>query len=256
MIWFLDKHYSADVKEKFLNLTKVFALNEGSIVSKDSICTVIKVKVEEKFFYVKLYTGSGKGLRKYFGKSRCRAEWENLKFCQKLKINTPKIVAYGERAWPFRIRPYKGVLITEEVVKTRNLAEIAQQHPKLFKQQEWRAKVLGIVADYVGRLHRNHFIHTDLKLRNILVSGNVQKPAVYFFDMPAGKKLQGWAYRRGVKKDLAILNKSAAPYFSQTERLRFYLMYAIKPMLNKSTKNFVISVLNMCRKRYERARNK
>ncbi len=238
--WTLTKTYSPAVLDAFSSLEKVFSLAEGEIVSQDSICSVTKIKIDNRWFYIKRYKEAGKGLRKYIGRSRCRAEWENLEICQQLKINTPKVVAYGEESWLFNFNePRRAVLITEAVENAVDLEKMMDDHPEFFAHPAWRKKVSNILADYIGRLHKYDFIHRDFKARNILISKDVDNPKVYFFDMPAGDQVSSLKLTHGLKKDLFLLDRSIGKKISRSEKLRFYLVYKVIPRLTKAEKRFI-----------------
>ena len=241
--WTLTKTYPPAVLEAFSSLGKVFSLKEGEVVSQDSICTVTKLKIDNHEFYIKRYKEAGKGLRKYIGRSRCRAEWENLQICQQLKINTPKIVAYGEESWLFNFNePRHAVLITEAVENAVDLEKMMGEHPEFFAHPAWRKKVSNILADYIGRLNKYDFIHRDFKARNILISKEFDHPKVYFFDMPAGDQVSFVKLTHGLKKDLFLLDRSIGNKVSRSEKLRFYLVYKIIPRLTKEEKKFIRGV--------------
>ena len=76
--WTLNPEYATGVSgEAFADLDTVFAL-EGEQITSDPISTVHKVWVGGRYYYVKRYTGAGKNLRRYIGRPRIQAEWENL----------------------------------------------------------------------------------------------------------------------------------------------------------------------------------
>ncbi|WP_263081131.1 lipopolysaccharide kinase InaA family protein [Endozoicomonas sp. Mp262] len=209
----------------FGSLDRVFQLS-GKTITKDALSEVILFEAADTRFYVKRYTAAGKGLRKYLGKSRIRAEWENMLFFHQLGLPAAKVVAYGEeRRGGLFVR---GALITEELKATTDMARLAHQHDARLKDPKWLYPVLQQIAEIAKTLHRARFIHTDFKWRNILVTGD-SHPQVYLIDCPAGyqwpQRCCGKPVARGIIKDLACLDKVAKYHLSPSQRLRFYKWY-------------------------------
>ena len=193
---------------------------QGTLISKDSISWVKQCTLHGETFYVKYYKKAGKGLRRWFGRSRVRGEWENLHYFARLGIPTPPIIAYGEqRSWGgFQ----GGFLVTQALPNTCNLQQFFEEG--IYKQYAPQAlrRLIKHIAQYTKQLHSRQFVHKDLKWRNILVS-LTKRPSIYFIDCPLGGKV--WQQRRGQQKDLAHLDKLAKQYLSRTLRLYFYHCY-------------------------------
>ena len=116
--WYLDPTY-AGLRTEFGDLASVFAL-EGKRLTRDPLSEVVLIERDGVRYYVKRYWGAGKGLRRYIGRPRVKAEWQNLKNFAKWGIPTAPIVAYGlERKGGAFVR---GALITRELEHTRDLA--------------------------------------------------------------------------------------------------------------------------------------
>lgn len=239
-MWFVDKSYPKAVVEQFANLEKVFSLKGGDRVSSDSLSEVLRMEVNGVIYYVKRYSFGGKHLRKYIGRSRCRAEWENLIYFQQLGIKTPKVAAYGEekKSGLFNGR---SVLITEEVKNTRDLAYLALNQSELFRNRAWKQRVFQQVAANVAKLHDRQFIHNDLNWRNILVSLD-EEAQVYFLDVPMGRRYFTNVYRFKAK-DLSCLDKFGKRILSRTDRLRFYCYYRGIKKLTAADKALILRSL-------------
>lgn len=221
-MWFVDKAYPPNIVEQFGSLNKVFNLKGGDKLSSHSLSEVLRMSFDGTAYYVKRYFFGGKHLRKYLSRSRCRAEWENLIYCQKLGIKTPNVVAYGEEKKKGLFNG-RAVLITEEVKNTRDLAYLSEHQPELFRDRAWKQRVFQQVAANLAKLHGERFIHNDLNWRNILVSLD-DEAQVYFFDIPMGRKYLT-NFNRFAAKDLAYLDKYGKKVLSRTDRLRFYCYY-------------------------------
>ncbi len=206
----------------------------GQLISQGPLNVLYKLKCKEKNYYVKWYYQRGKHLRKYVGCSRLKREKENLLLFKKLGILAPTVVAFGEKTTSLLTK--QGMLVTEELLNTQDLAAVASENLAYLKDRKWLMRVMQQVAEYTRCLHQNNFIHTDLKWRNILITCS-EHPKVYFIDCPLGKKTTRLFLSRGKIKDLACLDKKAKYHLSKTMRLRFYFQYAgIKRLMPQDKK--------------------
>jgi hypothetical protein len=119
----------------------------------------------------KCYTRSGKYLRRFIGRSRLRAEYDNLHFFAACGIPTAPIVAFGvERKFGIFKRGY---LITDEIQHTQDLAELAAaNYPRLHNRHWVRcvSKQIASHKEYTGKRR------IDLRDKALI------KRAVHFFD--------------------------------------------------------------------------
>ena len=233
--WFVDRAILSEATaERFSSLDSIFAIT-GWRVTRCPISELILTEIDGKSYYVKRYSRRGKVIRRWMGRSRVRAEWENLLFFRELGLRVPPIAAYGESG-------ARGVLITEEVPGAVDLHSLVRQRPELLRDRTWLAQVMVQVAEVAKRLHAASFAHNDLKWRNILVVGEVA-PKVYLIDCPMGQTWWGplLAYRK--VKDIACLDKVAKYCLNRTARLRFYLLYVGRDHLTAADKIFIRKVL-------------
>ncbi|MBN2645366.1 MAG: hypothetical protein JXR59_07835 [Desulfuromonadaceae bacterium] len=212
-----------DSEECFFGSLETSLQCQGKRISQDPLSYVLHTQAGKRSYFIKVYHRNGKGIRHYFGRGRAEGEWQNLLFFQRLGIPTPRLVAYGQGYQHGRLS--HAILITEEVSPAQDLATLARETPHVLQQRAWRLSVLRQVADYTARLHKDGFVHWDLKWRNILIRQQDTEPKVLFFDCPLGKHPFGWLRRRGAIKDLACLDKIGRKVLRRTDRLRFYLAY-------------------------------
>ncbi len=239
--WHISEEYRHSViAEAFSSLDKVFAL-KGELVTHSPLSRLLKVNINKRFYFVKLYFRGGKRLRRFIGRSRVNAEWENMKFFVKLGIPTTKLVGYGQELNGCFFK--RGALITEELTNTSDLATLAQDHSPLLKDQDWAMRVGRQIAEYTKLLHDNRFIHNDLKWRNILVPLE-DDPRICFIDCPTGRKRTGFMLRRGIVKDLACLDKVAKNYLSGTFRLWFFKVYRCHDRLTGQDKKMIKKIFS------------
>lgn len=234
--WVLQSDY-AEHDETFGSLDAVFAL-EGERLTRDPLSEVIRIERHGVRYYVKRYWGAGKGLRRYLGRPRVKAEWQNLKLFAKWGIPTAPIVAHGleRRAGAF----VRGALVTRELENTRDMADMAGQDDARLNDPRWVAEVSHQLAKYTRTLHDHHFTHNDLKWRNLLVN---DKAELFFIDCPTGSFWWGPLLRYRIVKDLACLDKVAKYHLSRTQRLRFYLQYRQRSRLSRGDKQRVRQIL-------------
>jgi serine/threonine-protein kinase RIO1 len=216
----------------------VFAL-QGERLTRDPLSELVRVMHQGVAYYVKRYTSAGKGLRRYLGKPRVKAEWQNLKRFAKWGIPAAHIVAWGlERQGGAFVR---GALVTRELSDTRDLADLARHDDPRLQDRGWVDAVSRQLARATRLMHRHHFAHNDLKWRNLLINGQAE---LFFIDCPSGDFWWGPMLRTRIVKDLACLDKLAKQKLSRTQRLRFYLQYRGRTRLNASDKQRIRQVLD------------
>lgn len=225
----------------FADLDAVFALH-GDRIASSPLSEVCRVTIDGVHFYVKRYTGAGKNiLRRWFGRPRVQAEWENLQAFQARGIPTAKLAAFGlERRFGTFIR---GALITEEIPRAHSLTQLVANADPRMRDRRWIAAILRQLALMTRQLHQRGFAHNDLKWRNILVNDD-NPPMVFLIDCPCGAHWHGPLLQYRIVKDLACLDKVARHELSRTQRLRFYLEYTRQRRLTAADKKRIIRILN------------
>ena len=234
--WYLDPAY-AGLSGEFGDLAGVFAL-EGKRLTRDPLSEVVLIERDGVRYYVKRYWGAGKGLRRYIGRPRVKAEWQNLKNFAKWGIPTAPIVAYGlERKGGAFVR---GALITRELEHTRDLALMAKKGDERLRDAGWVDGVSRQLARATRALHDHHFAHNDLKWRNLLVN---EQAELFLIDCPTGSFWWGPFLRYRVIKDLACLDKVASKVLTRSQRLRFFLQYRGRERLSSGDKRRVRQIV-------------
>lgn len=212
---------------------------DGEKINGNWMSKVVKVTVGETSYYVKTYASRGRWLKRFLGRSRVRAEWENQALFHDLEIPAAEVVAYGETSPG---TDYQGVVITREVRGTSDLDALYRAKSSWLFDIGWRRAVIGRLAEATRKLHRYGFVHNDLKWRNILVE-TTDDPGVYLIDCPLGRKTFGPLLSRGRVKDLACLDKHGKVQLSRSDRLRFYLSYRGHERLDAVDKEEIRRVL-------------
>jgi len=218
--WRVRDDATLAARQAFGSLEAVFAL-QGRRITSDLLSEVILVEVDGLRYYIKRYKGAGKGLRRFIGRPRIKAEWQNLRHFERWGIATAPIIAFGlERRCGSFVR---GALITQELRGTEDLAQLANTGDPRLRDRTWVARVSEQLAAATRTLHERHFTHNDLKWRNLLVD---EQGRLYLIDCPTGTFWWGPLLRHRIVKDLACLDKVAKYQLSRTQRLRFYLAYS------------------------------
>lgn len=235
--WKIVAHLDGAAAQAFAGLDEVFAL-QGEPIARDPLSEVIRVEIGGLRYYVKRYWVAGKGLRRYLGRPRVKAEWQNLKHFERWGIPVAPLVAWGleRRAGAF----VRGALITLEVPNTVDMAAMAQQADPRLADWRWVRRLSEKLASATRTLHDHRFAHNDLKWRNLLVNDAGE---LFLIDCPSGDFWRGALLRRRIVKDLACLDKVAKYQLSRSQRLRFYLQYQRRNHLTAGDKAMIGQVL-------------
>jgi len=235
--WRVVGDITAGAAHAFSSLDTVFAL-EGEPIARDPLSEVIRVEYDGLRYYVKRYWGAGKKLRRYLGRPRVKAEWQNLKHFERWGIPVAPLVAWGmeRRAGAF----VRGALITLEVRDTMDMAAIASTADPRLSDRSWVEHISRQVAQATRTLHDHRFAHNDLKWRNLLIDDEAR---LFLIDCPNGDFWRGFWLKYRITKDLACLDKVAKYHLSATQRLRFYLQYRQSTRLDAADKKRIRHVV-------------
>jgi len=155
-------------------------------------------------------------------------------------INTPETIAYGEQwAWGFEKCSF---IMTRRIQRAESLE---RKLPDFFYQERLgenlkrRSAFIKGLADFVRRFHETGFRHCDLYFSHIFYGDDGE---LYLIDLQ--RVFRPWLLRERFRvKDIAQLYYSApAKYFSQADRLRFYLRYSDSKKLTGADKRFIRKV--------------
>ncbi len=228
------------ITSHFASLEDVFKL-PGNIISRSNQSEIFAYDIEGETFYIKRYFRST-NIRSWLGLSRFRVEVRNQQWFNQQNIPSAKVVAIGEKSIFFRTM--KGVLITEGVEKSKDLLSILQNTPEKLKNVYWRNTVFSQIVEITLKLHKKRFCHNDLHWRNILVQDDQNnEPRIFLIDCPSGKRLTWPLLQYRQIKDLANLDKKAPLFLSQTQRLRFFMIYRGILKLSSEDKKLVREIM-------------
>jgi tRNA A-37 threonylcarbamoyl transferase component Bud32 len=217
----------------------------GAKLDGNPMSSLVKVSVGCHKYYIKKYAKRGRFLRRIIGRSRVRAEWENVRLLHQLGIPTVDLVAYGEESRFIGNR--RGMLVTREIARATDLVSLLEHSDACFRRGSWVDIIIERLSIYVRTMHGQRFVHNDLKWRNILADYG-DDPEVYIIDCPAGRHLGGVLVapllKRGIIKDLACLDKVARHVLRRSQRLKFYLLYSGLKKLDKVHKKRIRKILS------------
>lgn len=189
----------------------------------------------------------------FFGRSRARAEFEQLEWM--LERHGPVVtpVAWGERRILHFVR--SSFLITEAVGGAVSLTTFAQRHARgRGLELSWRQRrgFVESLGGCIGDLHRRGLVHGALFWRNVLVCEVAGGGFAFrFLDAPGRRRpsLRGAGARHatGVLNDLADMAALASQFCSRTEMLRFFLAYLGTRRLDDSHRQLARGVLERAR---------
>lgn len=234
----------------FSSLDAIFEL-KGDIISKGSQSVIFSQKIDGKTYFIKRYHRS-KNIGSWLGFSRFSVEARNQLWFNCHGVGSAKVVALGEEA--LLLKTQKGVLITEGIEHATDLILIAKNNPQQFANSSWFSSLSHDLAKVVRTLHKNRFCHNDLHWRNILVQQEREDstPKVFLIDCPSGKRWT-WPFLNTRKiKDLASLDLLAPEYLSNTQRLRFFMLYRQVTRLSQADKTMIHAIMKYKAKKLAR----
>jgi len=164
-------------------------------------------------------------------------------------LNTPKTIAYGEQ-WEALFEK-RSFVITEKIPDAESLE---RKLPDCFNKQptianlKRRRHFIAQLAGFIKKFHETNYRHRDLYFSHIFHSDNNK-----FYLIDLARAFKPLILRRRFQlKDIAQVYYSApGRYFSNTDRLRFYLGYTSQRKLTSNDKVFIRKVINKV-KRMER----
>jgi tRNA A-37 threonylcarbamoyl transferase component Bud32 len=211
-------------------------------------------------YFVKTFHGRGDRLKYLLGISRYQRELRNLRLFQKLKLQTPDLVAHGHRTRVGLLQ--RAVLVTWEVAGATDLEQVLGEGALYRDGVPGARAILDALARAVRTLHEAGFYHKDLKPRNILLRRGKSGPELFFFDCPSGRHPPRFMLHRCVVRDLAHLEDGLRQHVRRSDLLYLYKKYLGREKLSAHDKALARAILayypqrRMTGKRRRREREK
>ncbi|MGD9110239.1 MAG: lipopolysaccharide heptosyltransferase II [Phycisphaerales bacterium] len=251
---FVDEDYKDDFKSLGLtSIDAVFSFSGGKNLTKKNL-TPYRSRIEfemgtpAKKFFMKRYENPPTYVQfeKWFSRhDRVSCGLFDLEPTRRLTacgIGAAKIVAYGQQ-WDglFEKRSF---LITEEITDARSLEERLPEcfyaEPTEISSRQCQDFIVAL-AKFIRRFHDTALRHRDLYLCHIFYDGHGNFSLI---DLARAFEPLFFSERYRIK-DIAQLYYSApGKYFSESDRLMFYLAYAGKVKLDWPDKFFIWQVQN------------
>lgn len=238
------------------SMASVYACATGDVVTQSGTTEVRRVTLTagpaQRVVYIKKYWANNFGqlwsgaLRgTLLGRSKAKREFENLARLIRWKLDAPAPIAFGEeRIFGWMTRSF---LISEEIPSPLTLDIFIRDFlPRLPAEQRRKRAVelLERLAATTRQLHEHHFVHHDYFWRNIILSGETLD-RFFLIDAHKGRTWRRWSAQRCQAKDLAALDSAAPAFFSQTDRLSFFLAYTRSRALTPENKKLLRTVLSL-----------
>jgi hypothetical protein len=247
----VDQDYRDAFTKLGLNsIDDVFSFSAGETISKKNLAAYrSRIKFEtnspKQVLYLKRYDTPPVllQLKNWFAqraaKSCGRTDFETSLEIDRLGINTPKVIAFGEQ---------KGLLFEKRsFFIAENIPDadaIERKLPLCFYElqinKSEKKKFIEDAAAFIKKFHETGFRHRDLYFSHIFYDGTGR-----FFLIDLSRVFRPLFLKQYyLVKDIAQLFYSApAKSFSNTDRLRFYFAYTGRRSLTGKDKRFIMKVI-------------
>jgi heptosyltransferase-2 len=189
-------------------------------------------------------------LRNWFS-SRRRQSWafRDCNSADRLSaadISTPKTISYGEQ-WGIFFEK-RSFIITEKIP---NAESLERKLPNCFSSPptpenlKLRRDFITQLAAFVKKFHSTNYRHRDLYFSHIFYSDSSR---FWLIDLARAFKPILLTNRFTIKDIAQAYYSAPAKYFSNTDRMRFYLAYTGRGKLNRKDKVFIHKVINKARR--------
>ncbi|MHC4664599.1 MAG: lipopolysaccharide kinase InaA family protein, partial [Planctomycetota bacterium] len=259
--FFVHPVYKARLSKLGLNsIDAVFSFNAGRKLAKENLAAFrsrLEFEIDSPYsagpttLFLKRYERPPLSVRfKNWLAARKKTSCARLEFdagnaLSQRHIDTPKTVACGEQRGMFFEK--RSFTITEKIPNAdsleRNLPDYFNP-PDTTERLKLRRDFVNQLAAFVKRFHETDYRHRDLYFSHIFYGAAGE---FYLIDLARTFRPHVFA-ERFRRKDIAQLYYSApARYFSNTDRLRFYLAYAGCDKLTREHKAFIHKVIAKAR---------
>ena len=165
-------------------------------------------------------------LHPFSGEPTFRREFKRLKYLEQKKLGAPKVVFYGEKSTE---NSNRSILITKTLMGYESFDVVTQQmfeRDDITKKQ--KRQLLAEVAKASRHFHQAHLVHRAFYPKHIFVKNAISQPKIAFIDLEKSRFKRSINY--AAYFDLSALLRHTE-YWSQSDRLYFFLQYFQKPQL-------------------------
>lgn len=168
-------------------------------------------------------------------------DFQHTKTLAKAGIKTPKTICYGRQWGP--VFEKRSFCVTEKIPNAQSLEKKLPDYfnaPDTVENLKLRRSFIAQLAVFTKKFHSTDYRHRDLYFSHIFYDSDGQ---FHLIDLARAFKPFLFAERFRIK-DIAQLYYSApARYFSRTDRLRFYLIYASRSKLTEKDKLLIRKII-------------
>ena len=252
--FFVDPDYKTTFIRLGLNsIDAVFSFNAGKNLTKANLASYrrrlqFKIDSPPTTLFLKRYdnppilTQLKNWLTNHTRKSCAFFDFKPAEKLASLGINTPKTIACGEQ-WAVFFEK-RSFIITEKIPNAESLEQklpACFSAPPTVENLNLRRNFIAQLAAFVKKFHETNYRHRDLYFSHIF---HDSAGKFYLIDLARAFKPIVFA-ERFLIKDIAQLHYSAPrQYFSNTDRLRFYLSIKGQNKLTGKDKLFISKVIN------------
>jgi heptose I phosphotransferase len=255
--YLVDPQYKdALLQSGLTNIDAIFSFNFGENLSKKNLAshrTRLRIEVPSIPTVVFLKRFEKPPVCEQIGnwlsrrrKSSMRYELDSANNLADEGIQTARVIAYGEQ-WGFLFEK-RSFIITEQIHAAEAIERTLPECfclPVTSANLKLRRAFISELAQFAQRFHQTGFRHRDFYFAHIFYGSET---GFHLIDLQRVFKPGVLAERFRVK-DIAQLYYSAPrQYFSLTDRLRFYLYYSGKKILDRSDKVFIRKVVRKVRR--------
>jgi hypothetical protein len=169
-------------------------------------------------------------------------EWVSTSRLASAGVSTPKTIAYGTQ-WGSLFEK-RSFVISEKIPQAEALE---RKLPECFDGQltsanlKRRRQFITQLANFIRKFHVTNYRHRDLYFSHIFQDNNGD---FFLIDLARAFKPMVLCRRYQIKDIAQIYYSAPKRYFSNTDRLRFYLGYTGKSKLTGTDKIFIRRVIN------------
>ncbi len=208
--------------------------------------SVFELGFEGQTYYFKYFNleGPTRRIKAIFRGSRAFKAWKGANILCKAGCDTPRIVAVREFTGLRRGMPS---LLVTKAYDGLSLRILSRGTPMSPRAQRKMATALG--AD-LARMHNRGVVHGDLHPGNVLVKREDDR---YFFAYLDTERVTLWGGKRGILRDLALLNHPNLGSITPMTRVYFFLSYARHRGFSSGKARILLKgVVRLSQRRYSR----
>jgi heptose I phosphotransferase len=214
---------------------------DGQVYREHEGRKTMQFSIDGKSYFVKFHRGIGwKEIIKDLLRFRlpvmsAENEWQGIKRCNQLGVNTARLVGYGKRGWnPAKLQSF---VVTGELTNTVSLEDLGYEWRKSPPSYALKKALITEVAKISRSIHENGLNHRDLYICHFLLDISNNKDEIdpnlirlYLIDLHRMQMRRRTPKRWRVKDIAALYYSSMNIGLTKRDLLRFVRIYGNKPL--------------------------